>query len=139
MEKFVLNRDITVLYVTARSFPEGIKDAFDELYRRMPFKEGMDYFGISRPEPSENGGIVYRAAIEETEKGQASRLGCDTLVLHKGNYISLEVSDFKQEPMKISKAFEELLEQPNLDPLGYCVEWYTTDGDSVRCMIRLDQ
>jgi hypothetical protein len=30
------------------------------------------------------------------------------------------------------------LQQPGLDPQGYCVEEYAADFDSVRCMIRLE-
>jgi hypothetical protein len=41
--------------------------------------------------------------------------------------------------MAIDRAFKELLEQPNLDPQGYCVEWYSSNEESVKCMIRLDE
>lgn len=137
MEKITLDRDIKVFYVTAKSFPAGIKDAADELHRIVPFSRERNYFGISRPE---NGGaIVYRAAAEEMENGEAKKFNCDTLLLKKGKYISLTVNDFRKDIMAIDGAFKELLEQPDLDPQGYCVEWYSTDKESVKCMIRLNQ
>ena len=91
---------------------------------------------MSRPE---NGGpIVYRAAAEELEPGEAERLNCKTLMIKKGEYVATEVEGFREDPMAISRAFEKLLQQPGLDPQGYCVEWYATDSESVTCMIRLN-
>ena len=137
MEKVKIEKDIKVFYVTAPSFPEGIKEATDKLHSLFPFSHERKIFGMSRPE---NGGaIIYRAAAEELKKGEAGRLGCETLILKKGNYVSLTVNDFRKDPMKIKKAFDKLLTEPNLDPQGYCVEWYATDREAVKCMIRLDE
>ncbi|MCB0741841.1 MAG: hypothetical protein R2796_05755 [Chitinophagaceae bacterium] len=137
MEEIVVPEDIKILYITAKSFPEGIQEATNELHRIVPFSADRKYFGVSRPE---NGGaIVYRAGTEELENGEAEKLNCDTLVLKKGKYIGLTVNDFRKDVLQIGKAFEELLKQPNLDPQGYCVEWYATDQESVKCMIRLKQ
>lgn len=137
MEEITLNEDIKVLYVTAKSFPQGIQEATDKLHKIVPFSANRNYFGVSRPE---NGGaIVYRAATEEKENGEAEKLNCDTLVLKKGKYVCLTVNDFRKDKMSIGRAFEELLKQPNLDPQGYCVEWYATDKELVKCMIRLNQ
>ena len=137
MEKVRIEKNIKVFYVTATSFPEGIAEATGKLHSLFPFSQERKIFGLSRPE---NGGaIVYRAAAEEMEKGEAERLGCETLIVKKGNYVSLTVNDFRKEPMAITKAFEQLLAEPNLDPQGYCVEWYVTDKEAVNCMIRLEK
>lgn len=137
MEKVRIEKDIKVFYVTAPSFPEGIAEATGRLHSLFPFSRERKIFGLSRPE---NGGaIVYRAAAEEMEKGEGERLGCETLIVKKGNYISLTVNDFRKDPMVITKAFEQLLAEPNLDPQGYCVEWYATDKEAVKCMIRLEK
>jgi|SRR5690606_1677384 len=137
MEEITLSEDIKVFYVTANSFPEGIQEAMEKLHRIVPFSTERNYYGISRPEGG--GAIVYRAAAEEVEDGEAKRLNYATLILKKGKYISSKVYDFRKDPISIGKAFEELLKQPNLDPHGYCVEWYATDKEEVTCMIRLNQ
>lgn len=137
MKKITLNEDLKVFYVTAKSFPDGIQEAMEKLHTIVPFSTKRNYFGISRPE--DGGAIVYRAATEELEKGEAERLNCDTLILKKGKYISLKVYDFRKDVSGIRKAFEELLKQPDLDPQGYCVEWYATDKEEVTCMIRLNK
>ena len=136
MEKVKIDNDIKVLYVTAKTFPGGIPDAVAKLHQLFPFSRERKIFGLSRPE---NGGeIVYRAAAEEMEEGEAEKLGCETLIIKKGNYISLTINDFRKDVTLIDKAFKELLNQPGLDPQGYCVEWYATDKEAVKCMIRLD-
>jgi hypothetical protein len=53
--------------------------------------------------------------------------------------IAIEVFDFRKDIMSIDKAFKQLLNQPNLDPQGYCVEQYANDKEAVTCMIRLDE
>jgi hypothetical protein len=137
IEIFELEKDIKVFYVTATSFPAGIKEATDKLHSLFPFSQERNIFGLSRPE--NGGGIVYRAAAEELEPGEAEKLNSETLIIKKGKYNSIKVVDFRKDFMAIDRAFKELLKQPNLDPEGYCVEWYSSNEKSVKCMIRLDE
>ena len=135
MKTITLAEDIKVFYVTAKSFPAGIMEAHEQLHKLVPFSKERKYFGISRPE-SENG-IVYRAATEETYSGEAEKYHCDTLILKKGNYLSLDISNYKTDEQAIQRAFDQILEQPDIDPKGYCVEWYRNDEETVTCMVKL--
>lgn len=135
-EIITIEKDIKVFYITASSFPEGIVDAHQKLHSIVPFSIERKYLGISRPE---NGEIVYKAAVEESYTGEAEKYKCDTLILSKGNYISLKIHNYKQDVSSIEKAFKQLLIVPGLDPQGYCVEWYLNNEDDVRCMIRLNK
>ena len=135
METITIDNDIKVFYITATSFPDGIKGAHEKLHSLIPFSTERKYLGISRPE---NGVIVYRAVAEEINPGEAAKLKLNTLVLKKGKYISLMINDYMKDIQSIGRAFKELLAYPGLDPQGYCVEWYLSDKD-VRCMIRLKQ
>jgi hypothetical protein len=134
METTILENDIKVFYVTATSFPDGIKEAHEILHSLIPFSKERKYFGVSRPE--NNSDIVYRAAAEEMKEGEAEKLNCKTLVLKKGKYISLTVNDYMKDLSSIERAFKQLLSYPGLDPQGYCVEWYLNEKD-VKCMIHL--
>jgi hypothetical protein len=129
-----LENDIKVFFITATSFPEGILEAHQKLHAMVPYSINRKYLGISRPE---NGKIVYKAAVEEGQRGEAERYKCDTLILKKGNYISLIINDYKKDLQRIEQAFLQLLSYPDLDPEGYCVEWYMSDEKTVTCMIRL--
>lgn len=135
MNTIFLDKDFKVFYVTATSFPQGIREAVDKLHSLFPFSPARKIFGLSRPE---NGGeIVYRAAAEELEEGEGRLYHCDTLIISKGKYTSARVENFRQDPLAIDRTFKELLKHPDLDPNGYCVEWYETEGAGVTCMIRL--
>lgn len=135
MDKVNLVNDIKIFYVTAASFPDGIMDAQKQLFELVPFAPDRKYIGVSRPE--NDNGIVYRAGVEEKIQGEAEALKCDTLTIFKGQYISLTVANYQDDVQAIISAFEQLLMHPNIDPQGYCVEWYMNDQTTVNCMIRL--
>ena len=137
METFVLDRDINVLCVTAKSFPDGIMDAHERLRELVPSYQQRNYFGISRPEG--HGVIQYHAAIEESFPGEGTSLGCKTIILKKGNYHYLTVTDYMNNLPKIGPAFEKILDTKAVDPQGYCVEWYDFGKDEVKCMVRMNQ
>ena len=133
METTTVDKDIKAFYITATSFPDGIKPAHEKLHSLIPFSKDRKYFGISRPE---NGIIIYRAAAEGLNDREAERLNLDTLILKKGNYISLTINNFMKDLPAIGEAFKQLLSNPGIDPQGYCVEWYLSEKD-VKCMVRL--
>lgn len=135
METLTWNNDLKIFYITAETFPNGITAAHEKLHALLPFSQDRQFFSVSRPE---NGQIVYRAGAEELYEGEAEKFSCKSLVLEKGKYVSLKVQDYTTDVSLIEKAFQRLLAEPNLDPQGYCVEWYISNQD-VRCMIRLDQ
>jgi hypothetical protein len=133
METTIIDSDIKVFYTTATSFPDGILAAHQQLHALVPFSTDRKYFGISRPE---NGVIVYKAAAEEINPGEAEKYHCDTMVLKKGNYVSRTIHNYMKDIPAIGNTFQELLETPGIDPNGYCVEWYINDKDVI-CMIPL--
>jgi len=133
METIVIEKDINVFYITADSYPDGIMDAHKKLHALVPFSPDRKYFGVSRPE---NSVIVYRAATEERFPGEAEQFKCDTLILKGGNYLCITIQNYQQDIPAIRKAFNKLLLNQQLDPKGYCVEWYFNATD-VRCMVRL--
>jgi hypothetical protein len=135
VETIIIDQDIKVFYEQAASFPDGVKAAHEKLHSLFPFSEKRKYFGISRPE---NGVIIYKAAVEEIIEGEAEKFGFPTMVLKKGNYISTVIHDFMKDIPVIGRTFQQLLSHPEIDPAGYCVEWYFNMQD-VRCMVQLKQ
>jgi hypothetical protein len=133
MEKYELERDILVFCVRAKSYPDGIAQAHEQLHKLVPFSPKRNYFGISRPE---NGTIVYRAGAEELTEGEISKFRMEEFVLPKGEYIFKEVQDYRKDIPAIGCAFKELLKDSRIDPQGCCVEWYLNER-TCRCMVRL--
>jgi hypothetical protein len=135
MEIFNINDDIKVFYITSDSFPNCISDTFNTLQSLFTYSKERRIFCLSRPE--NNGEIVYRAAAEEMYTGESEKLNCETLIIPKGTYISIKVSNFRNDKLSIYNAFQKLLKEPNIDPQGYCVEWYASEKEEVNCMIRI--
>ena len=134
MEEYILNKDIKVMYITAQSFPDGVLAAHQKLHALFPMDEKRMYFGISRP--NETREIIYKAAVEEIRTGEGEKLNLETFTIKKGPCISELITDFMKNISQIGKTFEKLLNQPNLDPNGYCLEMYINETD-VRCMVGL--
>ena len=133
MEIYALENDINVFCAKAKSFPEGVLEAHQQLHTIIPFSNQRRYFGISRPE---KGTIEYWAAAEELNQEEAEKYNCDSSVISKGKYIGVEVKNYIKNIEEIGKAFNKLISCEGIDPNGYCVEYYLNDED-VRCMIRL--
>lgn len=137
MKKVTIDNDIKVFYVTAKSFPESVPETYEILKARITtINDNRKYFGISYP--NEKGTIIYKAAAEELEIGEAEKYGCETFIIKKGKYICIEIKNHFQDASSIGNAFQKLLAHPDIDPQGYCLEWYLnlTDAD-VKCMVRL--
>jgi len=134
MEIFTLDNDVKVFCETAKSFPDGILKAHEELRAIIPFSAERRYFGISGP--NEKGVIIYNAATEEIYQGEAEELGCETFIIESGRYISMLIHDYTNDVQTILNAFQKLSAYPDIDPEGYSIEFYLNEKD-VRCMIRL--
>jgi hypothetical protein len=86
MEKYYIDKDIKVFYVTATSFPEGVGGAFQKLLSFLPKPNERVLYAISFP--NEKGEIIYKAAVEESFWGEGEQNGCETYVIKKGEYWS---------------------------------------------------
>jgi len=129
METYNIEKDIKVLCITASSFPDGVLAAHQKLHALFPPNGRRRYFGISRPDGSK--GILYKAAVEEIGDEQSE---LEHFIIKKGAYISELIPDFMQDISQIGKTFEKMLNEPDIDPSGYCLEMYLNETD-VRCMV----
>jgi hypothetical protein len=136
MDKFTLKEDVKVFCVTATSFPQGISAAHEKLHALLPSDAGRKFYGISYPESL--GKIIYKAAVQQQYEGEAEKLGCESFVIKKGEYISQVITDYANDLQRIGEIFQTMLADPRIDPNGCCVEDYLNDRD-MRCMIRLDK
>jgi len=136
METFELKEDIKIICNQAKTFPEGIKEAFDTLQQSLPDCEKRTWYGLSSP--NEKGVVIYKAAVTELTDEEAEKFGFKPFTITKGIYISKTISDWMKNPQVIGDTFMELLEHPDIAPDGYCLEWYKNDTD-VQCMVRLNQ
>ncbi len=133
MEHFSIDKDIRVLCITATSFPDGVMAAHQEIHKLSPETNARRYYGLSRPAKDV---ITYKAAAEELYEGEGAEKGMEVLTIRAGKYIGKDIIDFMKNIATIGQTFQQILQEPNIDPQGYCVEWYYNEKD-VRCMVRL--
>lgn len=134
VDEHTIEKDITVFYVVASSFPAGIADALDSLYQSLRGDKQRNYYGISSPQY--NKGIVYKACAEQLKPGEGGELGLKSMIIPNGVYYCIEVNNFRSDPLIIGKAFEFILSHADIDPQGFCLESYGQNPDLVKCLVR---
>lgn len=134
VEEFIIPSDINTVCVIASSFPEGVLTAHQKLHSLIPFHTDRNYFGISWGD--KNNTIHYQAAAEIMNPGEAEIEGTSLFTIKPGKYISIIVRDYMSNTQVVGHAFEKMLPLPNIDPGGYCLEWYISKQE-VRCMVPL--
>ena len=130
----LLNDEVRIVCVTAKSFPAGIMEAFETLEKVHPSISDKAFYGISYM--NAKGEIVYKAAAEENFEGEGEQLGLETFVIPKGEYLSKTVYEFLKNPQQIGEVFRSLLADPRLDTTVPCVERYK-GMDEVQCMVKI--
>ena len=133
MIQIKIEKDINVFCIQAKSFPDGVMEAFRNLHSLLEFPPQRRNFGISKPE---NGKIIYRVAAEELVEGDLKKHHLTEFIIPSGNYIGIKIIDFRKDLNQLKIAFDQLLTNPNLDPNSYCIEEYFGIDDVV-CMVRL--
>jgi hypothetical protein len=134
MEKYMLTENVKVYCTTAKSFPEGIQEAFISL-EKMLLKEGRTFYGISYCD--DKGSIVYKAGVSETYDGEAEKYGFETFIITQGQYLAETIVDWRDNIAKIGNTFQTLFRQAIVDKTYPCVEWYKSDKEVV-CMVRVN-
>ncbi len=136
MKLTTFSNDITVVFLPVEKFPADVPSTYVRLHAQLPEDEGRRYFGISHA--NENGAIQYKAAAEVLAGEQFDSTELEHLVIRKGTFASLYIVNHFQDSQCIGSAFQELLQHPDLDPLGHCLEVYKNYTDlDVHCMVRL--
>ncbi len=134
METYVQKKDLAVFGFQVKSFPEGVGEAFDSLIAMVPEGLNRSYYGLSYM--TAEGNVVYIAAVEEKNKGEAEKNRCERYTIDKGKYSSVTIKDWRQKTDCIKDVFQGMMEQKNIDHTKPCVEWYK-DDDEMCCMLKL--
>jgi len=134
MEKYKLERDVKIMCLPVPAFPNGIQEAFNELWQRLPRINHRNFYGISYvTEASE---IIYKSAAEEMKDGEAEKYGYEPFTIIKGEYLTETINNWKNQLPSIGETFMEMVKDLRMDRAFPCVEWYKTD-EEMWCMIRM--
>jgi len=133
MDSYTFQHDVKTVCVSATSFPDGIAAAHTQLYAMIPRNERRRFFGVSWPDT--DGNIIYKAAAEVMPEDVFAE-HFETFTIKNGPYNSFYITDYRKHTESIKNAFDLLLKEHEVDPEGYCLEWYINDND-VKCMVPL--
>lgn len=131
----VLENDIVAFCVKATSFPDGVFEAHQQLHKLINRVQERYYFGISYP--NQQNQIIYKAAVNELYHGELKDLNLEQIVIKKGTYASIIVTDFEEKNHEIELAFKTLIKNPFIDCNGFCLEWYSLNSKDCVCLTRL--
>jgi hypothetical protein len=133
MEPYIIEHDVQVMYINASAFPEGVLAAHQQLHGLLADRSSRQFYGISW---LEDGKIIYKAAAEMRFPEEAETYGLETFTIPKGVYSSKLLPRFMDNLQIIGDTFNLLLNDPNLDPNGFCLEMYLGTTD-MRAMVKL--
>ena len=133
MEIYYLKEDLKIFCATAKSFPYGIKQAFGALISKLQEIDGRVFFGVSYQ--SQQGDMIYKAAVLESYEGEGEKMGFEQLIIEKGEYLAETLKNWKKDETAIGMTFKKFSES-KYNATFPCVEWY--QGDDVMCMVKLN-
>jgi hypothetical protein len=125
VKEYMLDDDITVLYVQAETFPQGIQDSFKKLHDITGGFEGRHMYGITLCLGYE---LVYRACIKENLKSEGEQYGLKTYTIPKGTYLYTTLNNWQENIGQIPSLFDALMALPNVKKQTICLEDYAADG-----------
>lgn len=135
MERYNLPKDVKVFGVQVRTFPNGVGEAFAKLIKLFPSGDQRAYYGISE---CTSKGIIYKAAALEMYEGEAENYQYERFTVEKGDYLTMELTDWPAKTNCIKEVFEEIFNNELSDRTKPCIEIYKNETDMV-CMVKIDQ
>jgi len=132
MKTVSLPNDIKVFGMQVKTFPLGISEAFDKLVKMIPGGFNRSFYGISY---MEEGKMIYYAAAEELDPGEAEKYSCKRLTIEKGEYLTEALNNWRSKTDQIKDIFSQLVNDERADKTKPGVEWYK-DENEMLCMIK---
>jgi hypothetical protein len=133
METFEITEDIHIACLEVSTFPQGIKPAFDQLGKTLPPNDNRHWYSISYCVGDK---LVYKAAANEIEPGEATKFGYEPFTIPKGTYLCVTLTDWMGKEQTIGPTFDKMLKDPRADKNFPAVEIYTSDKE-MKCLIKV--
>jgi len=128
-----LPADITVFYVQAESFREGIPGAFEKLEKIPGGLKGRHVYGITLCTGDD---LIYRACILENFKGEGEQYRMPVYTIPKGKYLYAALTNWQNNIDQVPILFEAFMDQPNVKKQSICLEDYVSP-DEMLAMVQL--
>lgn len=133
MKTRILQEPIELLCVRAKTFPEGIMDAFQEVKHRFGDQAGKECFGVTMQGES---GLIYWAAVRRSAVTLSEQEDLELLTIAPGTYATQSIDQWQSKIEQIGKTFEELFGNKEVDPKSPGIEWYLNENE-LACMAKM--
>src|SRR5215212_1003410 len=88
-----IEKDLRLMAVRAKKFPEGVVDAYQELEKKIVGgPKGRKFYGLSQGDDGKNISYWACALVNDSESIPA---GCEELTAKAGNYIAQQISNWR--------------------------------------------
>lgn len=115
-----------LLVCQAKSFPDGIREAWQTLEGRLGSRRGRKFYGVT--EPGERG-LVYFAGVEPLDQGEVDSLGFPVHRIEAGRFARVKLLDWPTRIDQIPRIFEELFETHTPHPSHRALEYYRSQKE----------
>jgi hypothetical protein len=132
MELISQTEDIPVIGIHVKTFPSGIKEAFESLMKSLG--QGRDFYGVSWMD--ENDKIEYYAMARQKFASEAKQYNYSQLTIKKGEYKTEALHNWMDKTDCIKDVFNKLVGNNRPDKNHPCIEWYKSN-DEMLCMVPL--
>lgn len=136
MEIHTIKKDVKVVCIPAKTFPDGILAAHQKLHSIIPYTDDRSYYGVSWGDG--NGGIIYKAASTILDDSEMEHDDLESFTIKKGQYLYEILKDYRNNIPGIKTTFAKLLTDPRIAEDGFCLEAYMTEKD-LWCMVKLKE
>jgi|SRR5690242_4089550 predicted transcriptional regulator YdeE len=134
MKEYIMQNDVKTFGKAVPTFPLGIDEVFNELMKKTGDAAGKrDYYGISE---YKNGKMHYYAVAAEKSADEGKRLGYETFIIDKGEYLADELTDWQNNTQCIKDIFTKIIQDETVDTRKPAIEWYKNDHEML-CMVMI--
>jgi predicted transcriptional regulator YdeE len=119
---------LTLMYIKAETFPEGITPAWDKLDKTLKSIGGREFYGAAK---MIDGKMEYRACVVPLDENEHKQLGMDTFSIPAGNYAAKNLIDWHSHIPEIREIFMELNSKFAANPGLYNLEYYLNNKELI--------
>jgi len=130
-----LESDLDLICVRAKSFPQGIEDAFTTLENKIPTRKDRECYGIYEKNQD---GVTYRAAMLKKSDDEDVRYSLENYTMRRGKFLGVKINNWKNNMEKIGRTFDEMFEDERVEKNSPSIEAYKGMNDVI-CMVRIKE
>ncbi len=121
MKEIKIESDLNLICVRAKTFPQGIEEAFKTLESKVPNRKERECYGIYGK--NENG-ITYRAGMLKKINDEDVKYGLENYTIEKGTYLGITINNWKTNIPKIGQTFDKIAEDERVEKNSPSIEVY---------------